>query len=141
MRKRITTRGLFRRTAAPDEFSGRNLNTPISLYDIKPNARFAVGSDVTFVDSRWMKLRGTVLGHVAEDRLWVQWPNEIRQMDVDEVVGFDEIGEGAAKQTGDSVSASRGSRQATIISFDEIDRFSPKEDEEDEDLEYIPDNK
>lgn len=135
MRKRITQDGLFRRIAAPDEFSGRNPNVPINLYDTHPNARFSVGSDVTFLDDKWMKVRGTVLGHAAEDRLWVQWPNSVSQEDAEELVAFRELGEGRQERP---VSASRGSRTATTLTFDEVDRFND-EDEEDDDLEYIPD--
>ena len=112
MRRRLTRQGLFRRTAAPDEFSGRNPNTPINLYDIKPNARFPVGSLVTFVDSRWVKVKGRVLGHAAEDRLWVQLPNEVAQLDVEDVVGFHEIESEMDEQMRGSAVASRGSRRA-----------------------------
>lgn len=132
MRRRLTQQGLFRRTAAPDAFSGRNMNTPITLYDIKPNQRFPVGSVVTFVDDKFLRLRGTVLGHAAEDRLWVQWPNEVRQMDTDEVVNNSEIQDAGSSSRGDVT----GSRTATILNFEDIDRFN--EEEEDEDFEYIP---
>jgi hypothetical protein len=136
MRRRLTQEGLFRRTAAPDEFSGRNINTPVILYDLKPNQRFPVGSVVTFVDDTYLRLRGTVLGHAAEDRLWVQWPNEVRQMDTEEVVSNDEIQDGGSSSPV-GVIGSRGSRQATTLTFDEIDRFN--DEDEDEDLEFIPD--
>jgi hypothetical protein len=136
MRRRLTHDGLFRRTAAPDPFSGRNMNTPIILYDTHPNRRFPVGSVVTFVDDTYLRLRGTVLGHAAEDRLWVQWPNEIRQMDTEEVVNRDEIQDGGASSP-IGVIGSRGSRRATTLNFEKIDRFN--EEDEDEDLEFIPD--
>lgn len=132
MRKRLTREGLFRRTAAPDEFSGRNINTPVVLYDTHPNKRFPVGSVVTFVDDKFLRLRGTVLGHAAEDRLWVQWPNEVRQMDTDEVVGNNEIQDAKSSNTAGVI----GSRTATTLTFDEIDRFNEEEDEDD--LEFVP---
>jgi hypothetical protein len=135
MRRRLTRDGLFRRIAAPDEFSGRNMNTPIILYDIKPNQRFPVGSVVTFIDDTFLRLRGTVLGHAAEDRLWVQWPTEIRQMDTDEVVSNDETQDGGTSSPVGVVS-SRGSRQATTLAFDNSDHFKEGEGE---DLEFIPD--
>ena len=135
MRRRLTQAGLFRRTAAPDEFSGRNMNTPITLYDTHPNRRFPVGSVVTFVDDTYLRLRGTVLGHAAEDRLWVQWPSEIRQMDVEEVVNNDEI-QDAGSSSSVGVIGSRRARNATTLTFDEIDRFN--EEDEDGDLEFIP---
>jgi hypothetical protein len=78
------------RTAAPNEFSGQNLNTPIRLYDTHPNQRFAVGEDVILVDPAEVNVRGTVLGHIAEDRLLVQWPHEISQEDVDDVMALRE---------------------------------------------------
>ena len=145
MRQRLTQQGLFRRTAAPDPFSGRNMNTPINLYDIKPNARFPVGSKVTFVDSRWMKIRGTVLGHAAEDRLWVQWPNETAQMDTEEVVGLDEATERVEVRPSGYVESSRRPRNAAIITFDDLDDreawrgVNDEYEDEDGDLEFIPD--
>jgi hypothetical protein len=113
------------------------MNTPINLYDIKPNARFPVGSKVTFVDSEWLKVRGTVLGHAAEDRLWVQMPNEVIQADVEDVVGLDEVTERVEMRPSGYVESSRRPRNATILDFEDIDRFN--EDEEDGDLEFIPD--
>jgi hypothetical protein len=137
MRRRLTQAGLFRRNAAPDESSGRNMNTPIILYDTHPNKRFPVGSIVIFVDDKFLRLRGTVLGHAAEDRLWVQWPNEIRQMDVEEVVNISEI-QDAEPLNRAGVIGSRGSRQAALLTFEDIDRFNDEDEDEDEDLEFIP---
>lgn len=163
MRQRLTRDGLFRRTAAPDAFSGRNPNTPINLYDIKPNARFPVGSKVTFVDSEWLKVRGTVLGHAAEDRLWVQMPNEVIQADVEDVVGLDEVTERVEMRSPGYIESSRRqrnaafftlddlksgeSKDATVIDFDEESQGDREawrgvDDEyadEDGDLEFIPD--
>jgi hypothetical protein len=114
------------------------MNTPITLYDTHPNQRFPVGSVVTFIDDTYLRLRGTVLGHAAEDRLWVQWPNEIRQVDTEEVVGNDEVQDGGSSSPVGVIS-SRGSRTATTLTFDEVDRFNEEGEDEDEDLEFIPD--
>jgi len=114
------------------------MNVPIHLFDIKPNARFPVGSEVTFVDDKWLKIRGTVLGHAAEDRLWVQMPNSIEQLDVEDVVGFTEIREGMGQKPVDPIVASRGSRRSSLITFDDLEKYMP-EDEGEEGLEYIPD--
>jgi hypothetical protein len=62
------------------------------LYDTHPNKRFVVGEDVIPITGamRGMPVRGTVLGHCAEDRLWVKWPTEISQEDVSDVLPFRE---------------------------------------------------
>lgn len=78
------------RKAAPNEFSGRNPNTPIKIYDTHPNQRFALGEDVMLMDPTDVPVRGTVLGHVAEDRLLVQWPHMVTQEDVDDVIAIRE---------------------------------------------------
>jgi hypothetical protein len=57
-------------------------------------------------------VKGRVLGHAAEDRLWVQLPNEIAQLDVEDVVGFHEIESEMDEQVRGSAIASRGSRRA-----------------------------
>lgn len=103
-----------RRTAAPDSLSGQNLNTPILLYDIKPNARFAVGDAVTRLDSRFQKIRGVVLGHVAEDELIIQWPTFIEQVNAEELVRVTDTFDKATDNSPDSAGvlvASRGSRR------------------------------
>ena len=125
-RRRLTTQGLFGRTAAPDESSGRNPNVPIRLYDTKPNARFSVGSEVTYLDSKLMKVRGTVLGHVAEDRVLVQWPNEVMQEDVEDLVGLHEIeNSGMGPMPNDPLAADRVSRNASLLTFEDIQQHIP----------------
>lgn len=74
------------RTAAPDKFSGHNPNVPIRLFDTHPNQRFVLGSEVIPIDAAYPPVKGKVLGHVAEDRLTVQWPTEVAQVDVDDVI-------------------------------------------------------
>lgn len=78
------------RIAAPDDESGRNYNTPIRIYDTKPNARFAIGEEVIPLDPNDAPVRGLVIGHVAEDRLLVQWPHEVTQVDTDDVIAMRE---------------------------------------------------
>lgn len=85
-RHRLTDKPFHSRVAAPDSNSGQNPNTPVHLYDLKPNARFGVGEEVIYLDEDVVPVRGVVLGHVAEDRLLVQWPTLIKQEDVEDVL-------------------------------------------------------
>jgi len=72
--------------AAPDETSGMNPNTPIRIYDTHPNQRFDLGDQVLKIDFEEPRVLGRVLGHAAEDRIWVQWPHTVSQEDVDDVI-------------------------------------------------------
>jgi hypothetical protein len=56
-------------------------------------------------------------------------------MDVEEVVNNDEI-QDAGSSSSVGVIGSRRARNATTLTFDEIDRFN--EEDEDGDLEFIP---
>jgi len=72
--------------AAPNETSGVNPNTPIRIYDTHPNQRFDLGDQVLKIDFEEPRVLGRVLGHIAEDRIWVQWPHTVSQEDVDDVI-------------------------------------------------------
>src|SRR4051812_22055432 len=107
-RRRLSTRRL---TAAPDAFSRRNFNTPIILYDTHPNKRFLVGEDVILINSAsgGMPVRGQVLGHCADDRVWIRWPSEIMQEDVSDILPLREYeygGTGQARLKGPAASRS-----------------------------------
>jgi hypothetical protein len=124
-----------RRTAAPDIFSGHNPNVPIRMYDTHPNKRFYLGDLVMSLDPERPPLGGVCIGHVAEDRITVQWGDGrlITQEDVEEVIP---IREQAGKQDADK----------NITSFDspwlpenqrktELDKLKQKIDELTEQLE------
>jgi len=76
--------------ATPDENSGHNPNTPIRIYDTHPNQRFAIGDQVLKIDFEEPRVLGRVLGHIAEDRILVQWPHTASQEDVDDVISTQE---------------------------------------------------
>lgn len=114
MRQRLTTRRLV---AAPDESSGHNPNSPVLLYDLKPNARFVIGEEVIAIYSgqhTGMPVRGVVLGHCAEDRLWVQWPTELVQEDVSDVLPWREYRGWGVIVTDKPIAQARASRQADV---------------------------
>jgi len=67
-----------------------NPNTPIRTYDTHPNRRFEVGDEVLLLDDTDVRVTGTVIGHAAEDRVWVDWPTEMRQEDVQDIIAFKE---------------------------------------------------
>ena len=96
-----------KRTAAPNETSGRNPNTPIRLYDTHPNQRFAVYDEVVPLDPDETDWKGTVLGHVAEDRLLVQWQDVVTQVDASEVVRTREWKFGDDKERDGSLDSAR----------------------------------
>jgi len=79
-----------KRRAAPNSMSGLNPNTPIRLYETHPNQRFGIGDQVLKIDPEEPDVLGKVLGHVAEDRVWVQWPHTASQEDVDDVISLQE---------------------------------------------------
>lgn len=75
------------RKAAPNAFSGQNPNTPMQVWDTHPNRRFAVGEEVIPVDPSDVPITGQVIGHCAEDRIWVRWAHGIiDQQDVTDVM-------------------------------------------------------
>jgi len=78
------------RKAAPDEYSGLNPNTPIRIYDTHPNQRFEIGDQVLLIDFEEPRVLGRVIGHAAEDRVWIQWPHTVSQEDVDDIISTKE---------------------------------------------------
>jgi hypothetical protein len=65
---------------------------PIKIYDTHPNKRFAVGDRVVPLDPEEPPVIGVVIGHSAEDRVWVEWGagRIASQEDVDEIIGAHE---------------------------------------------------
>lgn len=138
-RKRLTSERLFPRgrKAAPDANSGRNLNTPIQLYDIKPNARFVDGEEVIPLTTETLPVKGIVLGHVAEDRVWVQWPTMIKQEDTDDIGRLSEhpfFGGNALESSAGRIRAHRRVRADKQTLFESL----PKDQDPNEKLELIP---
>lgn len=121
-RQRLTTRKLV---ASPDAFSGRNFNSPVMLYDTHPNKRFVVGEDVIPISGgaiKGMPVRGQVLGHAAEDRLWVKWPTEIAQEDVSDVMALREYEYGGSTQARlKGPQASRAASREVFADFLELE--------------------
>ncbi len=112
------------RRAAPNQFSGHNPNTPINLYDTHPNARFAMGEDVMHYDqmANNVSIIGSVLGHVAEDRLLVQWPNMVSQEDAEDLIAVRETPWGRFR----SSSKNRKASTERISLFENINPWSQK---------------
>lgn len=138
LRKRLTARKPSQRIAAPDDSSGHNPNTPIKLYDLKPNSRFIIGEEVIPLDEEAVFFKGLVLGHVAEDRVLVQFGPEIIQMDVDEILPIREY---AGRNNVPPMDYPMSSlvdnskeltRSASLITLDEVDSYSAHEDPYDE---------
>jgi len=77
---------MTKRQANINETSGQNINSYVQLYDTHRNAHFEVGDEVVLADTSQVPIVGKVLGHVAEDRLIVQWPYAVGQEDVDDLV-------------------------------------------------------
>jgi hypothetical protein len=73
-------------TAKPSSNSGQNPNTPVRIFDIYENVRFPIGTMVVLSDLADSPVRGEVIGHVSWDRVLVRWPNQVQQMDVDEII-------------------------------------------------------
>ena len=64
-----------KKKASIDEKTGENINAPVKSYITHPNQRFEVGDHVVMIDPEEPEVKGEVLGHVAEDRVLVKWPN------------------------------------------------------------------
>ncbi len=107
---------LKKKTAAPNAFSGQNYNTPVQIWDTHPNRRFAVGEDVIPVDPSDVPITGQVVGHCAEDRLWVRWAHGlVTQEDVFDVIAKREYSLDSSRVdrvSYDSSSADERGRQA-----------------------------
>lgn len=78
------------RQAAPTVTTGHNPNVPIRTFDTHPVDYFPIGCTVLPLDLSEPPVRGHVIGHVAEDRLLVDWGRLVDQHDVDEVIKTDE---------------------------------------------------
>jgi hypothetical protein len=140
-RRRLTTRRLV---ASPDAFSGRNFNSPVMLYDTHPNRHFIVGEDVMPVTGggiRGTPVRMTVLGHCAEDRLWLKGPYEIEQWDVSDVIPMRDYEYGEAHQAKlKGPQASRSAARGVRADFLELEDEGSGDDETEEVQELIFDS-
>jgi hypothetical protein len=56
------------------------------LYLTHPNKRYSIGDEVMNIDTIEVPFIGHVLGHIAEDRLLVEWPTHIAQETYDEIM-------------------------------------------------------
>lgn len=74
------------RIAVPEPQSGMNPDTPTKNYFTHPNQHFKIGDTVIPSDQDDGAYQGMVIGHAAEDALWVQWPMIASQHPVDEVI-------------------------------------------------------
>lgn len=87
--------------------SKEGYSEPLALFDTHPNRRFALGDRVVYAGSAGynesMDVTGTVIGHIAEDRVMVRWPRIAAQADVDDLLRLDETQIGAANFLTDSV--------------------------------------
>jgi hypothetical protein len=84
--KKMSTPKKTLKLAFLDETSGQNPNFPIRKFDTHPNAYFKKGDRVTYFDHEAQNLAGTVVGHAAEDRVWVDWGRDVTQEDVDDLI-------------------------------------------------------
>jgi hypothetical protein len=66
------------------------ITSPVRTLDIHTNLRFKVGDKVKMLDLSEPELFGEVVGHASRDRVWVQWPGNVSQEDVDDLIGYDE---------------------------------------------------
>jgi len=66
------------------------ITSPVRTLDIHTNLRFKVGDRVKMLDLSEPELFGEVVGHASRDRVWVQWPGNVSQEDVDDLIGYDE---------------------------------------------------
>lgn len=66
---------------------GRNPNVPVKTWDLRPNRqRFEIGDKVTPLDPSEPPITGEVVGYAGRDRVYVQWPYNLDQEDIDDLM-------------------------------------------------------
>lgn len=114
-----------KRKATPDEGSGHNLNSPVKLFSTHPNRRFALGDMVLMIDPEEPNVLGKVLGHVAEDRVWVQWPTTASQEDVEDLIATHEWSFGPRSSYGSQLERDQDKTTASRKAFGPFNQWNP----------------